>query len=243
MASFGPVAPHYDVLMSAVPYRMWVGYYQLLLAQQGQTPKTLLDVCCGTGTLSTILCREGYEVAGIDLSEPMIVEARKKATEQRLDIEFIVGDVCDFDLGRRFDAAFSFFDSLNYIADFAALRKAIQNLSRHIKKGGSFIFDLNTAYAFEEKMFDQRDLRKRAPIRYQWKGDYDPTSRVIEVTMEFVRDGERFQEKHVQRAHSDDEIRSLLQEAGFEEVHCYDSYTLDPPRERSDRVHYTAIRA
>lgn len=243
MASFGPVAPHYDLLMSSVPYRMWAGYYQLLLAQQGVNPKRLLDVCCGTGTLAQMFAAEGYSVVGVDLSEAMIQEAKLKAQKRGLAIQYFAADAADFRLGEQFEGAYSFFDSLNYITDPDHLRRAIANVAAHLEPGGSFIFDVNTAYAFEERMFDQKDLRQKARIQYDWKGDYDRQTRIISVRMSFWRDGERFEECHVQRAHTDEEIRESLELAGFRSVRCFDSYTLDPPRERSDRVHYAATLA
>lgn len=241
MASFGPIAPHYDLLMANVPYDMWSGYYRLLLTQHELYPETLLDVCCGTGTIAELLTEDGYEVTGFDLSEPMIAEARRKARAQGLEIEYAVADATNVDLGRTFDGAYSFFDSLNYITTLAGLRDAIARVTKHLNPGGSFIFDVNTAYAFEQRMFDQEDQRRRALIKYSWAGDYDPISRMIEVRMKFERAGSEFEELHVQRAHSDEEIREALRSAGFGLVKAYDSYTLDRPRKNSDRVHYVAI--
>lgn len=80
--SFGPVTPYYDELMSQVPYRMWVGYLLLLLAQQDVHPERMLDVCCGTGTMCEMLAREGYQMSGFDLSPGMIEEARRKAKKR-----------------------------------------------------------------------------------------------------------------------------------------------------------------
>jgi len=240
--SFGPIAPHYDVLMRSVPYDMWLSYYQLLLAQQEVYPEKLLDVCCGTGTLCEKIAALGYSVAGIDLSAAMIERARAKAKELELDIRYEAVDAAEFDLGERFEAAYSFFDSFNYITDLGHLQKALHRIAHHLKPGGSLVFDLNTSYAFEEKMFDQEDRRKKSPIQYKWKGDYNPTSRIIHVTMDFWIDGENFQEVHVQRAHSQEEIFEMLKVAGFHQIACYDSYTLEPPRKRSDRIHFTAIR-
>lgn len=243
MASFGPVAQHYDLLMAKVPYRMWVGYHQLLLAQQGLSPERMLDVCCGTGTIAQMLAREGRSVVGIDLSAAMIDEARRKAEGKGLNVRYEVADASNFELGEQFDAAYSFFDSLNYITEPDRIESAIMHVAHHLERGGSFIFDLNTAFAFEEKMFDQKDLRQKAPIQYRWRGDYDSRTRLIQVHMDFWRGGEHFTECHVQRAHTDEEIREWLKRAGFEFVRCYDSYTLDPPRAASDRVHYTALLA
>jgi SAM-dependent methyltransferase len=240
--SFGPVAPYYDELMKTVPYRMWVGYYQLLLSQQGIRPKRILEACCGTGTLCEILSKEGYEMAGFDLSAEMIAEAKSKARKLKLDIQYTVADAAHFYLGEMFDAAFSFFDSLNYIIEPARLQSALHSIGQHLKPGGSFIFDLNTAYAFEQKMFDQKNLRTNSKLRYDWHGDFDKATRIIRVEMKFWRDGEEFEEVHVQRAYAEEEVRAMLKNAGFEEVRAFNSYTLDPVRATSDRIHYSCIK-
>jgi ubiquinone/menaquinone biosynthesis C-methylase UbiE len=241
--SFTEVAAHYDELMKAVPYRMWVGYYLLLLSHQNAHPKTILDVCCGTGTMCDFLTREGYRMAGVDLSAEMIREAKKKAGRNRQEIDYFVGDASKFELHQQFDAALSFFDSLNNIIDEAKLLAAFKQIAKHVKPGGSFIFDVNTAYAFETDLFDQESLKQSNKLRYQWKGDWDPDTRLITVTMNFWKNGEEFQEVHQQRAYTDEELRSMLAEAGFEEVRAFHSYTLNPPRHKSDRLHYCAIRA
>ena len=243
MASFGPIAPFYDLLMRQVPYGMWSGYYRLLLAQLGAAPVTLLDVCCGTGSLAEILAKEGFQVTGFDASAAMIAEAVRKAKESGLEIDYHVADAATLDLGKEFDAAYSFFDSLNYITEPERLRAALRRLAAHVSTGGSFVFDLNTAYAFEKKMFDQEDMRKSSKLRYRWRGDYDPAERLIRVHMDFWHDGAAFNETHTQRAYSDDEIRAYLDEAGFDVARSYESYTLDPPRKTSDRVHYVAVRS
>lgn len=242
MTSFGPVAPFYDELMAGVPYRMWVGYYLLLLSHQGLRPKRLLDVCCGTGTLCELLYEDGFHVEGFDLSAPMIEEARRKAAARDMDIRYECMDAAECAMGKTYEGAYSFFDSLNYITDPRRLQMALTKVGEHLEPGGSFVFDLNTAYAFEAKMFDQKLLSPRAKLRYQWKGDWDPESRIIRVDMTFWRGEEEVHETHVQRAHSDEEVRGMLAEAGFTQVRAFHSYTLNPPRYKSDRVHYIAVK-
>jgi SAM-dependent methyltransferase len=243
VTSFGPVAPYYDELMKGVPYRMWVGYYLLLLAHQEVHPERVLDVCCGTGTMCEMLHREGYQMSGFDLSAPMIEEARRKAARKKLPIRYEVADAAEVDLGETFDAALSFFDSLNNILDPLRLRMAFERVARHIPPGGSWIFDLNTAYAFEEKLFDQENMRANAKLRYKWIGDYDPASRIIQVDMRFWFRGEEFRELHVQRAHDPDEVIDMLEAAGFTRVRVFHAYTLNPRRATSDRLHFACIRA
>ncbi len=240
--SFGPVAPFYDDLMKGVPYAMWTSYYLLLLAHQDAHPKTMLDVACGTGTMCEMLTAQGFRVTGIDLSEAMIEEAKRKAAKKKLAIDYLVADASTFKLGRRFDAALSFFDSLNNILDPADLQSAFCRVAEHLEPGGSWIFDLNTAYAFDMDLFDQENLRANAKLRYLWKGDWNPQTRIITVDMLFWRGEEEFHEVHRQRAYEEDEVREMLKKAGFGDIHSFHSYTLNPPRQKSDRIHYTAIR-
>jgi len=241
MASFGPIAPHYDILMANVPYDMWAGYYRLLLTRHELDPDRILDVCCGTGTVSELLTEAGYEVSGFDLSAAMIEEAKNKTQKKGLNIDYYVADATTLDLGKTFEGAFSFFDSLNYITTLEGFRMAIHSVANHLEPGAAFIFDVNTPYAFEQQLFDQEDQRKRALIKYSWQGKYEPETRIIRVEMNFDRNGEQFQEVHIQRAHSDDEIREALRDAGFVSCAAYDSYTLDRPNKQSDRVHYVAL--
>lgn len=242
-SSFSAVTPYYDHLMSSVPYQMWVGYYLLLLSQQDVHPRTILDVCCGTGTMCEMLLDEGFQTAGLDLSPGMIAEAKRKALVKGLPIEYWCMDASTFELNRRFDAALSFYDSLNNITQPHRLQMAFHRVAEHLPPGGSFIFDLNTAYAFDQHMFDQQSLKPDAELRYKWVGDWDPVARLITVHMKFWHKGEEFEETHVQRAYDEEAVREMLATAGFESVEAYHSYTLDPPRKKSDRIHFAALRS
>ena len=233
MSSFTKVAPHYDDLMNGVPYAMWVSYLKLLWSHIDAKPKKVLEVCCGTGKLCRMLASEGYEMAGVDLSPQMVAEARKNSS----DIRFEAQNAAHMELGDIFDAAFSFFDSFNYITDPSDCANAMKRTAAHLKPSGSFAFDLNAEYAFEQNMFDQQSLKPNDKVRYKWKSDYDKESKICTVRMQFWAGDEEFTETHLQRAHSREEIEKWMEEAGFEHVRFYDAYTLDPPRGRSDRIH------
>lgn len=239
---FDAIAPYYDELMGSVDYEMWTEYLILLLVMREATPTRVLDVCCGTGTMSVLLATMGYQVTGVDLSPEMIEEAQKKVEAFPDQLAFLAADAAKFQLEPPFDAAFSFFDSFNYIVDLGHLGQVFKNVSDHLQPGAVFVFDLNTAYAFEQRMFDQKDTRKKTRVQYDWVGDYRPSTRMIEVEMNFWVEGKPFIERHVQRAHSEEEITDLLDAAGFEEIAIFDSYTLDRPRKTSDRVHYVATK-
>lgn len=240
--SFTKVAEFYDELMKPVPYRMWVSYHLLLLSMQEVKPKTMLDMCCGTGTMSEMMFREGFEVEGFDLSADMIDVARQKAEKKKMPIRYEVADAATVDMGRTYDSVFSFFDSFNNITDKAQLQKTFQSAYNHLVPGGSFIFDMNTAYAFEQKLFNQQDLSKTSRVRYRWKGEWDPNTRMIHVTMKFWVGDQVFEELHIQRAYGLEETIDMLMEAGFKDIRFFHSYTLQPPRDKTDRIHFTMLR-
>lgn len=228
--------------MRPVPYRMWVSYYLLLLSMQEVKPKTMLDMCCGTGTMTEFMTSEGFEVEGFDLSADMIEMARKKAAKKKLNIRYEVANATNVDMGRTYDAVFCFFDSFNNITEADDLQQAFESAYKHLNRGGSFIFDMNTSYAFEAKLFNQQDLAKTSKIRYRWRGEWDPKTRMIHVTMKFWVGDQVFEELHIQRAYELEATLDMLIEAGFKDIKFFHSYTLQPPREKSDRIHFTAIK-
>jgi ubiquinone/menaquinone biosynthesis C-methylase UbiE len=246
--SFTVVAPHYDRLMRDVPYRAWVRYLKQLLEVHGVEPKRVLDLACGTGTVSELLVKAGYEVVGVDLSEGMIAEARRKAESANLAVEYDVQDAASLNVpGSPFDICVSFFDSVNYITIPEALQSAIQGVFDHLRPGGLFIFDINSAFALENGFFDQENTSTDDVLRYVWRSEYEPETRLCRVRMRFFLRNKRgvdeeFREVHVQFAYTVEELRNMLYEAGFEKVTTYHAYTLDPVRPTSDRIFFVAER-
>lgn len=220
---------------------MWIAYLELLWAKLDVQARSVLEVCCGTGTLCSMLTKKGFAMTGVDLSQQMIEVARAKAEGEDLDIRFSCQNAAEFELPWQYDAAFSFFDSFNYITNANDCRSAIIQTAKHLKPGAPFIFDLNTAYAFEQKMFDQSESRNSKRVRYKWVSHYDEEARVCTVEMDFWTDQGAFHEVHVQRAHSPQEVTEWMRGAGFENITLYDAYTLDRPKARSDRIHVVGV--
>lgn len=229
--------------MDGVPYPMWIGYLKLVWAKLERKPRSVLEVCCGTGKLCRLLAEEGYDMVGVDLSRDMIRIAKKEAAAEEKTIRFEAQDAAEMKLAQTFDDAFSFFDSLNYITDPNRCAMAIKKTGQHLNPGGSFLFDLNTAYAFEQKMFDQQEMKASAKVKYKWRSEWQPQKQLCTVRMDFWHDGRHYEEVHVQRAHSREEVDQWMREAGFESVQFFDAYTLDPPRGRSDRIHVLGVMA
>ena len=246
--AFGSVSLYYDHLMAGVPYRFWMDYLERLWKRHGRKPLSVLDLACGTGTVSRLLVGRGYAVTGVDLSAGMLEVARQRTGEASLPIAFHQQDAAELDLGEaRFDAVVCLFDSLNYILEPERLQMAFGRVSDHLLPGGTFIFDVNTEYALAEGMFNQSCTRRDEPLHYRWRSRYNPETRLCTIRMDFSYDpgtGERetFIEVHKQRAYAKDELLTWLREAGFSETAVYDAYSTDPAKKRSDRLFYVAVK-
>ena len=111
----------YDRMMANVNYVRWAKYIEDLFKQYKSEPRKILEVACGTGSLTVLMEERGYEMCGLDRAEGMLTVARQKAEERWLDIPFFRGDMRDFDLQEQFDAVLCIYDSINYAVDEAEL--------------------------------------------------------------------------------------------------------------------------
>jgi SAM-dependent methyltransferase len=241
-SQFEDLAPYYDELMDVVPYEFWAEYVVTLFNFVGCHPQTLLDCACGTGNLSYELAKLGFQVTGIDLSQPMILEALKKAAliQAAFPTQFFQGDLTSFNLERTFDAATCLYDSLNYILWINDLQKAFCCVRKHLKPGGIFIFDMNSEWAFEANLFTQRSTNPKKSLHYEWRSRFDQESRVCTVSMNFKKKSDSegeviFRETHQERAYSIQEVQSLIDVTGWQLLHVFDAYTLNRPHRRSER--------
>ena len=80
MSAYGSLAASYDRLTSDVPYAEILAFVQTLLTERGVAPRSVLDLACGTGTMSLLLAQSGYQVIGADMSEEMLTVAYDKAS-------------------------------------------------------------------------------------------------------------------------------------------------------------------
>lgn len=243
-AQFTEIAEAYDALMANVPYRRWVDYVQKLLKRLRASPHSVLDVACGTGNVTFALAERGYQVTGVDLSEPMLAVARDKARRKGVSIPFLRRDMRSLDFKCEYDLAVCLYDSLNYLLTIEDVRSAFTSVQRALRPGGLYIFDVNTIYALRANLFTQSNLDPAAQVQYDWRSRYSDDTRICEVVMDFwVRQNtttKHFTEVHYERGYFLRELVDALTAAGLRTVAVYEAYTLRPPRFQSDRVYFIA---
>lgn len=244
MSRYGAFAEYYDSLTSNVSYEAAAEYVADILNENGIKEGILLDLACGTGTMSVEMAKRGYDVIGIDNSPEMLSEAREKAYEAGEDILFLCQDMCDIDLYGTVECTLCLLDSLNHLESEEELLAAFKGVSLFTVPGGVFIFDVNTQYKHKYVLGDNTFVYDNEDVYCVWQNEYDDESGTVEIFLDFFEEEDglyrRSSEYFTERAFSDETIRRLLKEAGFTDIKAYGELSKDAPSEKAERVFYVA---
>lgn len=233
----------YDEIMSDVPYDEWFDYIELIWSRHGFSPDSVLDLACGTGSMTLRFARQGYKVTGIDSSRQMLDVAVKKARNEGLYVPYFRGDMRDFELNRRVDAVICLFDSLNYLLQPSDVRACFKSVFNALNPGGCFVFDVNTPFRLSTMIPDTSIIQ--GPWYFVvWRDTWDEKCRWWQVNLTgFLKDKEiwrRFDEVHRERAFPVETLAEWLKQEGFTVKRIYDSNTLDRASDITLRAYFVA---
>lgn len=245
MEAYTSFAEVYDLFQDNVPYEEWCEYLAGLLGTYGVEHGLVLDLGCGTGSLTELLARRGYDMIGVDNSGEMLQIAMGKREESGLDILYLLQDMREFELYGTVAAVVSICDSMNYILDWEDLVQVLRLVNNYLDPGGVFIFDLNTPYKYRELLADNTFAEEREESSFIWENYYDQDTMVNEYDLAlFIRMEDdlyrKYVETHYQKAYSLDTVIMALKEAGMDFVAAYDAFTENPIREDSERIYVVA---
>lgn len=241
MASYQSFAQVYDLFMDNIDYDSWSTYLIGLLKEYGISDGLVLELGCGTGSMTELLAKAGYDMIGSDISPDMLDVAMEKKEASGLDILYLLQDMREFELYGTVRAIISVCDSLNYILEEEELLQVFRLVNNYLDPGGIFIFDLNTQKKYQD-MGETTIAENRDEASFIWENYYDEEEQINEYDLTlFIRDEEdgrydRFEEFHEQRAYPLTKIEELIRESGMEPVTMYDAFTRDPATEESERV-------
>ena len=222
--TFRRYAEYYDIFYGRKNYKKECEYLNRIFRRYlAALPKTILDCGCGTGNHAVLLARQGYSLAGLDASEDMLRQAKRKSRRARLPVAWHKGRLQDFNLRRKFDVVICMFSAIDYLLKDSDLRKFFKNVLRHLKKNGLFVFDFWNEDTVNRYYSPRR--RKTFPLGHQTvervsETKIFPRRRLCEVryTCRIKKEKhvlETIKEKHTVRYFSIKEMKKFLKEAGW----------------------------
>lgn len=198
----------------------------------GNKAADILELCCGTGRLTIPIAQDGYNISGVDYTPSMLEQARLKASEAELEIEFIEADIRTLDLQKKYDLIFIPFNSIHHIYQNEDLFKALDVVKSHLKDGGLFLLDCfnpNIRYIIEHEKKqvevaeyttkDGREVLIKQLMRYERK------TQINRIEWHYFINGEfdSIQDLDM-RLFFPQELDSYLEWNGFKIIHKFGSF-------------------
>ena len=251
MEAYTSFAEVYDTFMDNVPYEEWADYLEDRLKEYGVKDGLVLELGCGTGSMTELLAEKGYDMIGVDNSEDMLEIAMEKRIESGHDILYLLQNMQEFELYGTVRAIVSVCDCVNYVTEKNELQEVFRLVNNYLDPQGIFIFDFNTEYKYREVLGDQTIAEAREDCSFIWDNYYYEEERINEYDLNlFIREDaesetegdlyRRFRETHFQRAYTLEEITRIVEESGLQFVTAYEAFTKEPPSKNSERIYVIA---
>ena len=239
--SYDAFASFYDELTNDVDYNVIAGFIVSTLDKYRPSSELVVDLACGTGTLTGILAQRGYDMIGIDASPDMLMKAREKCPANVL---LLCQPMNRLDLYGTIDAVVCTLDSISHITDADTLLEVFKNVSLFLEDNGIFVFDVNTEYKHRNVLADNTFVIDSENVYCVWQNSLDDD--VVNINLDFFEldDGcyYRSSEAFSERAYSDETLRKMLQAADLTVLAVMDGYTDREVDDKSERAVYITKR-
>lgn len=245
MEAYTSFAEVYDTFMDNVPYEEWGTYIHGMLCKYCIEDGIVLDLGCGTGTMTELFAGYGYDMIGVDNSAEMLETAAEKKEKSGHDILYLLQDMREFELYGTVRAVISVCDSVNYMTDPAELVQVFRLVNNYLDPGGIFLFDFNTVHKYRDVMGDCTIAEDRGECSFIWDNYYYEEERINEYDLTlFIRDHDhepeelfrKYRETHYQRGYTLNEMKGLLEEAGLIFLEAYNMDTGGTAGDDSERI-------
>lgn len=245
MDAYTSFARVYDMFMDNVPYEEWCDYITGLLKEYGISNGLVLDLGCGTGSMTELLAARGFDMIGVDCSEDMLEMALEKRMVSGRDILYLQQDMRDLELYGTVRAVVCLCDSINYLLDVQDLETVFRLVNNYLDPGGIFIFDLNTEYKYRELLADRTIAENRDEGSFIWDNYYDEESRINEYDLALFIPAEEADAGKMGEGAGPDCETGAASGSGtsgeglyrkYQETHFQRAYTLDEIREALERA-------
>ena len=245
MEMYEDFAQVYDRFMDETPYEVWADFVEKKLKEAGIEDGLVLDLGCGTGSVTELLAKKGYDMIGVDISDRMLDIAMEKRTRSGLDILYLQQDMREFELYGTVRAVICLCDSLNYLLEEDDLLTTFKLVNNYLDPNGLFIFDFNTVYKYETVIGDSTIAENREDCSFIWENYYTAEDQINEYDLTiFVKQQKdlfrKFTETHLQRGYTLETMKRLVEQSGLIFVEALDADTHGSVTETSERIYVIA---
>lgn len=236
----------YDGLTQDIDYPAVLDFFESVLSSHGRAVDSVLDLACGTGSMSLLLAKKGYRVLAADISEEMLTVAQQKSAQVPDNPPFFICQPMQrLRLPYGVDAVCCFLDSLNYVTDPKDCRSAIERVYKALNPGGVFFFDINTPYKLRG-LNGQVFLDENSDSYCVWRVEFEEETGLCYYGIDLFRKQkalwERSFEQHCEYAYEPEELLCWLREAGFSHVELYGDLRMESPTAEEQRIYFAAFK-
>lgn len=246
--NYGAISTIYDNINANVDYSAWADFFEKCFDKYlPSRPELVLDLACGTGSMTFELAKRGYDMIGVDGSYDMLNVAydRKYDLELPRDVLFLMQDMREFELYGTVEAVVSCLDCVNHLTTPADVSSCFSLVHNYLVPDGLFIFDVNGREKFERIYAQNSFVMEDEGSFCVWQNSYNERTRLCDfyITMFYENeDGsyERFDEHQRERMYTVRSIKLLLSANGFELLGVYSDYQFTPADDKSERIYFVA---
>ncbi len=241
MKSYEALAAVYDHLGEKIDYAAFADLYERCFARYGIKPQLLLDLGCGTGSMTLELASRGYDMIGVDASAQMLSRAMSRMyAEGKSGILFLQQDMREFELYGTVGAVVSTLDCVNYLTGDGDLDRCFSLVHNYLDPDGVFLFDVNTPHKFRTVYGDNAYVLENEQTLCAWQNEYDEETRLCHFYLSVFReekDGRytREDEEQTERCYTKEELEHALTRAGFADITFFGDTDMSAPTDTTER--------
>ncbi len=239
MSGYADFAAFYDVLTGDVDYAAWAEYLLAVFDRHGCVHGELLDLACGSGSLSLELAARGVDVIGVDGSQDMLAIAREKAEDAGAAVMYLCQDMRELDLYGTVDGAVCLLDSLSHICETEELAEIFRRLGLFIAPDGLLVFDVNTPYKHRAVLGDNAFVFDEDEFMCVWRNRYNAARHEVSMQLDFFLEEDdvyrRYTDEVKERAYAMPTWKKLLAQAGFDLLAVYGERDFAEPTADAER--------